>query len=317
MTSHYTLMAIGRRRTYCPDLRFSNAHVLALRSRFRSSKYVFRHLAYMTIQPRPPPLQGGPGRRPGCHQPNNPHHHRSWPPTARPDGRPAAAYKSQQPAVDVAYVGRAYPARRRRPLPAAVGRTKTSAEGSPMNSDDLGRLMAAWLGSVPRLPDAKCRGETWLADLDVRSSREAIDAAIDVCLDCPVMLACAEWVEGLSPDQNPAGVTASRLIDPRAYQAAKSAMAAELKAGAPQPASPKPRRRARLRQRLLAVAEAAGPDGVTVAEARAELYGAYATGTHTELARQGLQRLVGRGVLVRVDRGGRARYAPAQMAVAS
>lgn len=67
-----------------------------------------------------------------------------------------------------------------------------------MNSDDLGRLMAAWLGSVPRLPDAKCRGETWLADLDVRSSREAIDAAIDVCLDCPVMLACAEWVEGLS-----------------------------------------------------------------------------------------------------------------------
>lgn len=71
MTSHYTLMAIGRRRTYCPDLRFSNAHVLALRSRFRSSKYVFRHLAYMTIQPRPP-LQGGQDGGPGATSPTTP-----------------------------------------------------------------------------------------------------------------------------------------------------------------------------------------------------------------------------------------------------
>lgn len=186
-----------------------------------------------------------------------------------------------------------------------------------MTSDDLGRLMAAWLGSVPQLPDAACRGRTEMADVDVRSSREAIDAAIDVCLDCPVMLACAEWVEGLPADQKPAGVTASILLDPRAYQTARSAMADELKGAAPQPASPKTRARGRMRQSLLAVVEAAGPDGVTVAEAAAALYGAYATGTRTELARQGLQRLVGRGVLVRVDRGSRARYAPAQIAVAS
>ncbi|OBJ86974.1 hypothetical protein A9W96_02365 [Mycobacterium sp. 1245852.3] len=166
------------------------------------------------------------------------------------------------------------------------------------------------------MPDAACRGTTWLADLDVRASRESIDAAVEMCLGCPAMVACAEWVDGLPADQKPAGVTAARLFDPTAYQTARAVLVGELK---PEPSkeAAKPRAPRRPARQLLAVAEAAGGDGVTVREAAVALHSSDVTSRQVEIARQGLERLVRRGALVRVDRDGRTRYAAAQLEVAS
>lgn len=109
-----------------------------------------------------------------------------------------------------------------------------------MNGDDVGRLMAAWVGSVPRLEDAACRGNPGPFDLDVRAGREAVDAAVEICLDCPAMLDCGAWVDSLPADQKPAGIVAGRLFDSGAYGVAKSAMTAELKSSVPQ-STPRPR----------------------------------------------------------------------------
>lgn len=186
-----------------------------------------------------------------------------------------------------------------------------------MNADQLDQLMASWIGSVPRLEDAACRGATWLADIDVKSGRAVVDKAVEICLDCTAMVACAAWADGLPGEKKPAGVVAGRLFDASAYQVAKSAMAAELKTSAPQPAPPRPRAPRRPARGLLAAAEAAGGDGLTVREAAVALHSSDVTTRQVEIARQGLERLVRSGALVRVDRGGRARYAPAQIAVAS
>ncbi|WP_205843387.1 hypothetical protein, partial [Mycobacterium intracellulare] len=116
--------------------------------------------------------------------------------------------------------------------------------------------------------------------------------------------------------QRPRGVCGGRLWDPDAPKTAREMMAAERKAVAP-PTMPRPHSPRRPAQRLLAAAEAAGPEGVTAGSAAAVLYGGDVTTSQREIARQALERLVRRGALVRVDRGGRARYAAAQLEVAS
>ncbi|WP_164681145.1 hypothetical protein, partial [Mycobacterium intracellulare] len=108
-----------------------------------------------------------------------------------------------------------------------------------MNADQLGQLMSAWVKSVPRMPDAACRGNPGPFDLDVKCSREAIDAAIEMCLSCPAMVACAAWVDSLPADQRPRGVCGGRLWDPDAPKTAREMMAAERKAVAP-PTMPRP-----------------------------------------------------------------------------
>ncbi|ASL08453.1 hypothetical protein MYCODSM44623_01703 [Mycobacterium intracellulare subsp. chimaera] len=99
-----------------------------------------------------------------------------------------------------------------------------------MNGLELAALLGAAAASVPRLPDAACRSETWMADVELRSSRDTIDAAVELCLSCPAMQRCAAWLDSLPPDQKPAGVVAGRLyVDPPAVVYARSVMAAELK----------------------------------------------------------------------------------------
>lgn len=171
-----------------------------------------------------------------------------------------------------------------------------------MNADQLGQLMSAWVKSVPRMPDAACRAETWMADLDVSSRRERIDAGIETCLGCRELQRCSDWSDGLKADQPVRGVVSARLVDPAAYQTARAVMAAELKPRRPK-AAPRPRGPRRPARRLLVAAEAVGAVGLTTREAAETLYGAEATLNQVELARQALQRMVRRGVLRRVDRG--------------
>ncbi|MGV0161043.1 hypothetical protein ACRU3B_16585 [Mycobacterium colombiense] len=98
-----------------------------------------------------------------------------------------------------------------------------------MNTDQLASLLGA-AAAAPRMPNAACWGETWMADVEIRSSRGTIDAAIDVCLSCPAMQRCATWVESLPADQKPAGVVAGRLfVDRPAAVYARSVMVADLK----------------------------------------------------------------------------------------
>lgn len=170
-----------------------------------------------------------------------------------------------------------------------------------MTPDQLADLLGVAI-AVPRLPDAACRGETWLADLDVRSPRRKIDDAIEVCLSCRALEGCSSWLDSLPTDQRPAGVVAGQLVDPAAYQTAKALMAAER---TPKPSRPRSRPRGPQRpaRRLLAAVEAAGAAGITVREAAAVLYGPWGTVSQGEQTRQCLQRMVRRGVLHRVDRG--------------
>lgn len=182
-----------------------------------------------------------------------------------------------------------------------------------MNADQLANLLGA-AAAVPRMPDAACRAQTRMADLDVGSSRERIDAGIETCLGCTQLQRCGDWLDRLPADQRPRGVVAARLVDPDAPRTAREAMQAERKTRSRPPSKP---RNGRLRLRLLAAVEAAGGDGLTVAAAAAAVHGSDAATSQLEQTRQGLQRLVTRGALVRVDRDRLARYAAAQIAVAS
>lgn len=98
-----------------------------------------------------------------------------------------------------------------------------------MNADQLADLLGA-AAAAPRLPDAACRGETWMADVEIRSSRETIDAALELCLGCRAMHRCAAWVDSLPVDQKPAGVVAGRLyVDAPSAAYARGVMVGELK----------------------------------------------------------------------------------------
>ncbi|UGU08153.1 hypothetical protein LTQ56_05625 [Mycobacterium intracellulare subsp. intracellulare] len=162
--------------------------------------------------------------------------------------------------------------------------------------------IAGALAGVPLLEGARCKGRPERFDLDVRSDRESIDWATYTCGACPALRKCRRWVDRLDTRQRPSGVVAGRLLDPAAYQTATAVMVAELKPPAPK-APPRPRGPRRPARRLLVAAEAAGAAGLTVREAAAALYGSGATLNQVELARQCLQRMVGRGRLRRVDRG--------------
>lgn len=142
-----------------------------------------------------------------------------------------------------------------------------------------------------------------MADLEIGSSRERIDAGIEVCLGCRELQRCSDWLDSLPADQQARGVVAGRLVDPAAYQAGKALMAAERRPKPSKPQQPRPRGAQRPARRLLVAAEAAGARGIAVREAAAALYGSEVTLGQIELARQALQRLVRRGRLRRVDRG--------------
>lgn len=181
-----------------------------------------------------------------------------------------------------------------------------------MNPNQLAALLGA-AAAVPRLEDAACRGNPEPFDLDVRAGREAIDAAVEMCLDCPAMLACCAWANGLPADQRPRGVVGGRLLDPDAPRTAREVMDATRAARRPEPQR-QPKRSGgprRLRATLLSAVDRAGPEGLTVRQAALALYGAEPTGTQIELARQAIHRLVARDALRRLCSGARgslARY---------
>jgi hypothetical protein len=106
-----------------------------------------------------------------------------------------------------------------------------------MTPDTLADLLGA-AAAVPRLLDAACRGRTEMADIEIRSSRTEIDAAIEVCMGCRELQGCSSWVDLLPVGQRPAGVVAGRLVvDPAQMEHARRAMTAELAARRPKPAA--------------------------------------------------------------------------------
>jgi hypothetical protein len=85
-------------------------------------------------------------------------------------------------------------------------------------SIDLAGLLAE-LAQLPRFDGARCRGNSELFDVagHGRRDREQVAAAIALCLECPALRDCAEWLDSLSPYERPSGIVAGRLVRPAAH----------------------------------------------------------------------------------------------------
>jgi len=83
-----------------------------------------------------------------------------------------------------------------------------------LHSEHLSDLLA------PSFPDAACRDHIDPFDaaagrpnrLEVASAREI---ALAICAQCLCLQSCSDWVDGLSPRQQPHGVIAGRVITKR------------------------------------------------------------------------------------------------------
>jgi WhiB family redox-sensing transcriptional regulator len=85
--------------------------------------------------------------------------------------------------------------------------------GGVVNAQQMKAVYAA-LSGVPRLDGARCEGRPELFDLDDRSDPELIERAAHMCNACPVLRACAAWLDSLPPKLRPSGVVAARLLLP-------------------------------------------------------------------------------------------------------
>ncbi|ULE32585.1 hypothetical protein [Mycobacterium sp. IDR2000157661] len=85
------------------------------------------------------------------------------------------------------------------------------------------RTMSALLAGVPDLPGARCKGKADLYErtvavqrADGEPTRDELDtaraAALALCAECPSLVPCRAYVDGLRPSQRPHGVIAGRVV---------------------------------------------------------------------------------------------------------
>ncbi|MCV7418809.1 hypothetical protein [Mycolicibacterium litorale] len=78
--------------------------------------------------------------------------------------------------------------------------------------------LAEHLGAIPTLDGARCRGRYEQFDLPEPyvaadpAAEDRLNAAAADCRRCPALQPCARWVDGLRPQQRPAGVVAGRIF---------------------------------------------------------------------------------------------------------
>jgi hypothetical protein len=70
------------------------------------------------------------------------------------------------------------------------------------------------LAAIPRLPGALCRGrrEDWDPDLTKADAQDPEQDAAAICLVCPALTLCRDWIDSLKPSQRPAGVVAALVV---------------------------------------------------------------------------------------------------------
>lgn len=93
----------------------------------------------------------------------------------------------------------------------------------PAPDGPLGLLIVILRGA-PRLPGARCRDRADLFDAthaigrgasSTRKIAAARAAAAAECAQCPALVACSAWVDGLRPAHRPSGVVAGRITNHR------------------------------------------------------------------------------------------------------
>lgn len=101
-----------------------------------------------------------------------------------------------------------------------------------------GEVLGAWLAVIaegtPDLRGAACRGRAPEFDYDDPADPRAAPA-LALCADCPVLQACAAWLESLPDAAQPTGVVAGRIVPPlpeRQRAARRRARAADTAAAA-------------------------------------------------------------------------------------
>jgi hypothetical protein len=75
--------------------------------------------------------------------------------------------------------------------------------------------LSAVLRSAPDLRGARCAGRWDLFDAEQDDPEDrawAVERAIQICGDCPVLGPCTAYVDGLKPSRRPPGVVAGRLV---------------------------------------------------------------------------------------------------------
>ena len=80
--------------------------------------------------------------------------------------------------------------------------------------------LIATLRGIPALPGAKCRGRSHLFDTPAPGEQPEVTElrhtqAIGLCLHCPALERCRDWVDGLKPSRRPLGVVAGTVNQPR------------------------------------------------------------------------------------------------------
>ncbi|BDB43319.1 MULTISPECIES: helix-turn-helix domain-containing protein [Mycobacterium] len=89
----------------------------------------------------------------------------------------------------------------------------------------LPEMLAALAAALPPLPGARCLGQwelfdatstPWRKRKPPAAVRQARHDALDACAQCPALMACRDWLDNLTPDQQPHGVVAGRIIRPPA-----------------------------------------------------------------------------------------------------
>ena len=79
-----------------------------------------------------------------------------------------------------------------------------------------GSALADLAASIPRLPEAACKGRHELFDAPAEDMEPVIarrleSTALVICQTCPELEPCREWLDGLESHQQPYGVTAGMV----------------------------------------------------------------------------------------------------------
>jgi hypothetical protein len=74
----------------------------------------------------------------------------------------------------------------------------------------------SWLGVIPALPGARCRGRHHLFDgptpvEDELAVEDRHAQAIGLCANCPAADRCRQWFDSLPAPRRPMGVVAGRV----------------------------------------------------------------------------------------------------------
>lgn len=77
---------------------------------------------------------------------------------------------------------------------------------------NLTTRLGGLLADIPHLPDAACKGQQAVFDLEPDADPMAIETAIATCMRCRALDRCREWVASTPVALRPSGIVAGQLL---------------------------------------------------------------------------------------------------------